>query len=737
MMKRIALVTARNRVLLGAILALALLVPALPPAKPALAANFLVNSFIDAPDANPGDGICETTVPGQCTLRAAIMESNALGGSNMIVVPAGTYNLTLVRNSCGAEETAACGDLDLVANVTIQGAGAATTIVDASAINDRVFDVFAASVTITGLTIRGGNTTSANEDGGGIRANGLGVTLVLGGPNAATDGVVVTGNTAGLDGGGISAAFTSLSMNNVTVSQNRANGEAGGGINAPGSPVNMTNSSLTGNVHAGCCVGGGGIVADDATTISSSTISNNVSQTGGGGGILMACGPSCNGTLALSNSVVRGNQADAAGAGIALICCNPHTITSSLIEANQAGAFGYAANNNNGGGIYDNGSPLAISLSVIRNNSTPRFGGGIDFDCCGPLSIDTSQISTNNAVSDSGGLDIDDAPVIITNSTFDGNTSQGGLGGGIGAFDDPVVLTNVTLSGNQAPQGLGGGIFNDLNNVLSLTNVTVANNTAAAGGGIRTGGVSLTAKNNLVANNGPQNCLGVTNSQGGNVESTNTCGFLNVALGDKVNANAGIAPLADNGGPLTGPASAPQGAAKTHALVGGSAALDAVPASNCPPPPTDERLLPRPFDGNGDGTPLCDSGAYEAQTVLATPTPTSTLTPTPTSTSTPTSTPTPTLTATPVLCILADINCDGIVDVLDYGIWRQNFGQIGCGNHADLNGDCIVDIQDYGIWRQNFGHTNRTPTPGGAAPAARPPGTATPVPGSARAPGPS
>jgi hypothetical protein len=48
--------------------------------------------------------------------------------------------------------------------------------------------------------------------------------------------------------------------------------------------------------------------------------------------------------------------------------------------------------------------------------------------------------------------------------------------------------------------------------------------------------------------------------------------------------------------------------------------------------------------------------------------------------------------------LLGDINNDGIVDIRDYGIWRQQFGATDCGNAADLNGDCIVDIRDYGIW---------------------------------------
>src|SRR5262249_17735707 len=71
---------------------------------------------------------------------------------------------------------------------------------------------------------------------------------------------------------------------------------------------------------------------------------------------------------------------------------------------------------------------------------------------------------------------------------------------------------------------------------------------------------------------------------------------------------------------------------------------------------------------------------------------------------------------------------DGIVDIRDYGLWRQNFGQTSCGNPADLNADCIVDIRDYGLWRANFGHTTdavaRTATPV-AAPRL---GAATPTP---------
>src|SRR2546430_811334 len=78
--------------------------------------------------------------------------------------------------------------------------------------------------------------------------------------------------------------------------------------------------------------------------------------------------------------------------------------------------------------------------------------------------------------------------------------------------------------------------------------------------------------------------------------------------------------------------------------------------------------------------------------------------------------------------LLGDINGDGIVDIRDYGVWRQQFGATDCGNPADLNADCIVDIRDYGIWRQNFGQTGPTVTPtSNAPPPATPTATTTPT----------
>src|SRR5262245_31427452 len=153
------------------------------------AKTFPVNSTTDAVDSIPGDGVC-AAAGGACTLRAAIQEANALAGADTIIVPAGTYTLTIP----GRGETAAgAGDLDITDNLTINGAGSATTIIQACAPSpdtcigiDRVFhvDPNAAGIhaTISGVTIQNGTTQIVPfvlSNGGAIL---LGVPFTSGGP---------------------------------------------------------------------------------------------------------------------------------------------------------------------------------------------------------------------------------------------------------------------------------------------------------------------------------------------------------------------------------------------------------------------------------------------------------------------------------------------------------------------------------------------------------------------------
>jgi CSLREA domain-containing protein len=163
----------------------------------ALAASpFNVNDPTDATDSNIGDGLCDISAMGPCTLRAAIQEANAAANCSTnpqqtmqtINVPPGTYNLdrTVQGIPFEGEDNSTIGDLDINTHVTINGAGASATIVDAKQ-NDRVLDIFGrpaapmqpeirCTVRIVGISVTNGRITQAGSQGAGIK--NLGVQVV-------------------------------------------------------------------------------------------------------------------------------------------------------------------------------------------------------------------------------------------------------------------------------------------------------------------------------------------------------------------------------------------------------------------------------------------------------------------------------------------------------------------------------------------------------------------------------
>jgi len=282
-----------------------------------LLSTFSVNSTADTVDADPGDGVAQDS-GGATTLRAAIMEANALGGDDTINLPAGTYTLSIAGSG---EDAAATGDLDITDDLTISGAGANTTIIDADSI-DRGFHVLGdAAVEISGLTITGGSSdggsgiyfiagTSLTVNASVIRDN---ITSSSGGGIGGDGDLVITASTisgnqntsGGSSGGGISFATGTASITNTTISGNTAAYYGGGMSVGPNASVTLQNVTLVGNSRHNSFGEGGGIRihATASVEVRNSLIANNTNGPG----------PDVKGTVISDGSNLIGDTSDSSG----------------------------------------------------------------------------------------------------------------------------------------------------------------------------------------------------------------------------------------------------------------------------------------------------------------------------------------------------------------------------------------------------------------------------------------
>lgn len=243
----------------------------------------------------------------------------------------------------------------------------------------------------------------------------------------------------------------------------------------------------------------------------------------------------------------------------------------------------------NGAGIYTTGK-LALVDSTLSSNQAKLNGGGIYYATADPLGILTSS----------------EAEVTISGTTIDNN--QATLAGGGIYSAGATQMVNSTISANEAGTA-GGGIY--VQGGAGLAYTTLANNQSKdlQGGGVaavevegfqtRVGFLAMIFSGH--ANHGgdchEENDSGFFTSQGYNLSNDSSCNLILATDQGGVDA-INLAPLADNGG-----------AARTHALLAGSLAIDAADDPNCPA--TDQNQRVRPFDGNDDGNKVCDSGAYE------------------------------------------------------------------------------------------------------------------------------
>lgn len=388
---------------------------------PAYGASFTVNSTLDLPDGTPGDGICLTSPPlSVCTLRAAIMETNALPGADTINLGVDTYLLT---RAAVIPDDEANGDLDIRDDLTINGVTSDLSIIDGNGV-DRV------------LEINGGGVP------GGIRVDLFNLT-------------VKNGDVSG-EGGGIRTYIADVTLTNVKVLDNQASSN-GGGIYSQG-PLVLDNVRLQGNQ---AILTGGGLQNIVGSTITNSVISGNqvTASWGGGAGIYTI------GDLEINQSMIQTNTSSGVGGGI-FVEAGTTTVTDTIIEGNVAG---------NGGGVFGSNGFINLDGVTLASNQAvggTGSGGAVSFSGSGTLNLINSTVSGNQAEDDGGGIKLYEGTINLVNVTIVGNVADqdaifGGDGGGLNNELGTMSLLNTILAGNTASTSPNNGpdCFGTLNSL--------------------------------------------------------------------------------------------------------------------------------------------------------------------------------------------------------------------------------------------------------------------------------
>lgn len=371
--------------------------------------NLVVNSTADDGDTSVGDGSC-ATAQGECTLRAAIQEVNALAGMDTI-----TFSVSGAIMLDSALP-------DLSSDININGPGVANLTVQRG--SNGLFRIFTvtsgATVNISGLTISNGRAPDGTGDGS---SNG----------------------TPGQDGGGIKNSGT-LNLTDVRVSDNQA-GEGG---------CSCAQLKLGGRGGHG-----GGIFNEGTLTILNSSIANNRAGTGGSGNVFTSGGGQGGygggiynaGSLSIAASTVSENRSGHAGgfggkAGLGAGVYSSGTsssITGSTISTNSIGACPNPD-------IIFNGNPTSCGGHVA-------FGGGVYTET--DVTVSNSTIVFNNA-DEGGGIYRNGGTTKLRNSIVARNTAATG----------PDARSTITSEGFNLIQSTNGAtITESLNAGTNLTGV--------------------------------------------------------------------------------------------------------------------------------------------------------------------------------------------------------------------------------------------------------------------------
>jgi hypothetical protein len=229
------------------------------------------------------------------------------------------------------------------------------------------------TVNLSDTQISGNSTSGPGARGAGLYVWSSTMTLnnstvsrntAAGGTMGNVGGGIFTRNTLSIDG-------TRLDLISSTISENSA--YSGGGIYNSFSTVFVNNSTVSANLATE--KGGGIFIKGSSVSLNNSSISGNSTVSGGGGLYVTSSGTSSPSNVDLINSTVSGNSASI-GAGINAAFSNVN-LHSATVSENSASS--------NGGGLF-----VGSGSSVTLNNSILANSGSEDCDISGNSSISTT-----------------------------------------------------------------------------------------------------------------------------------------------------------------------------------------------------------------------------------------------------------------------------------------------------------------------------------------------------------
>ena len=355
----------------------------------------------------------EEIVDGEISLQAVQIRYVATSGDDTnndclaVANPCSTIQYAIDEAAAGDTVDIAAGtynehDITVNKDLTLKGAGADSTVIDAESLGRVILIESDLESTIDSLTVTGGNAAASDFPLNRLYGSGI------------------------LNDGHLTIANSTITEN---VCLGRNCGWKGGGI-YNGGKLTIDNSII--NKNEGYSTGGG-IYNEDELNITNSTISENFARFSGVGGAIY----NDEGILHVANSTINNNFA-IYSAGIESYS-GTVTITNSTISDHQKGNR-YSHPINYGGGISNYYGTLSVINSTISNNSA-RYGGGGIVNERGTLNVINSTISNNS----SQGVD-----------GF-GNTA---FGGGIHLYGSAVTNLENTIIANN----LGGDCYNSSGN---------------------------------------------------------------------------------------------------------------------------------------------------------------------------------------------------------------------------------------------------------------------------------